>query len=46
MENKAEKSRYFQKTFLVANIKVKIALKIFFLKPNNTNMSFGKEILM
>ena len=39
------KSEYFQKTFLIANIKVKIVLIIFFLQFNNINILFSDKTL-
>ena len=46
IENKVNKPRFFQKIFLVANTKFEIILRIFFLKLNNTNMSFSEKTLM
>ena len=46
IKDKARKSRFFQKIFLVADIKFKIVLKMFFLKISNTDVSFGKKTLM
>lgn len=46
MENKVGRPRFFQKNFLVANIKFKMILEIFFFKINNTNMLFEKKILI
>ena len=45
VEDKASKPKFFQKTFLVANIKFEMILKMFFLKISNTDMLFDKETL-
>ena len=45
VENKANRPRFFQKTFLVANTKFEIILGMSFLKFNNADMSFGKRAL-
>ena len=45
MDNKANKLRFFQKIFLVADIKFEMILRIFFLKLSNTDLSFGEKIL-
>ena len=46
IEDKANRPRFFQKTFLVADTKFKVILKMPFLKISNVDMSFGKEILI
>ena len=46
IKDKANRSRFFQETFLVANTKFEIILKIFFLKFNNINMIFDKKKLI
>ena len=45
LKNKGNRPRFFQKTFLVADIQFKMVLKIPFLKISNTNMSFGEKSL-
>ena len=45
LENKVGRLKFFQETFLIANTKFKMFLKIFFLKINNINMSFSKKTL-
>ena len=46
IKNKVGRPRFFQKIFLVANIKFEIILSIFFLKLSNVDMLFGKKTLM
>ena len=46
VENKVGRPKFFQKTFLMVNIKFKVILRIFFLKISNTNMLFNKKILI
>ena len=46
MEDKANKPRFFQKTFLVANTKFEVILKMPFLKLSNMDVSFGKRTLI
>ena len=46
VENKIEKLRHLQKIFLVVIIKVKIVLKIFFLKFSKADILFNNEIFM
>ena len=46
MEDKTNKLKFYQEIFLVADTKFKVILKIFFLKINNINILFGKEILI
>ena len=45
IENKASRLRFFQETFLVANIKFEVILEMFFLKISNTDVSFNKGTL-
>ena len=45
VEDKGDKPRFFQETFLVANTKFEIILEMLFLKISNTDIAFGKEIL-
>ena len=46
VENKVGIPRLFQNFFLIANTKFEVILKIFFLKLSNTNMLFGREMVM
>ena len=46
IENKVDRFRFFQKTFLVANTKFEIILGIFFLKINNANILFDEKTLI
>ena len=46
IEDKVGKSRFFQKTFLVANIKFEIVLEMLFLKISNADIVFSKKTLM
>lgn len=41
VDDKLRKSRFFQKTFLIANISVEMVLGILFLIYNNANISNG-----
>ena len=45
MEDRVNRPRFFQETFLVANIKFEMILKMFFLKINNADKSFDEKIL-
>ena len=45
MEDKVNRPRFFQETFLMANIKFEVILEMFFLKLNNADISFGKKTL-
>lgn len=45
VKDKVSKSGFFQKTFLVANIKFEIILRILILKISNSNVLFGKKTL-
>ena len=38
IKDKVSRSRFFQKTFLIANIKFKMIIEMFFLKISNANM--------
>ena len=46
MEDKADKPRFFKKTFLVADTKFALILRIFFIRISNANVSFGEKILI
>ena len=45
VEDKTNRPRFFQKTFLVADTKFEVILGMLFLKISNANLSFGKETL-
>ena len=45
VEDKVNKPRFFQKTFLVIDIKFKVILEIFFVKISNADMLFGEKTL-
>lgn len=45
VENKASRPKFFKKTFLIADTKFKMILKISFLKISNADMLFGEKIL-
>ena len=45
VEDKSGRPRFFQETFLVADTKFEVYLKMSFLKISNTNIAFGEEIL-
>lgn len=45
VENKIGKPSFFQKTFLVANSKFEVILRMLFLKISNTNVLFGERSL-
>ena len=45
VEDKGGKPRFFQEIFLIANTKFEVILGMFFLKINNADMAFDKEIL-
>ena len=45
MEDKGGRPRFFQETFLVANIKFEVILEMFFLKISNADVAFGKKTL-
>ena len=46
MENKASRSKFFQKIFLVADTKFEAVLEILFLKISNADVSFDEKTLM
>ena len=46
IKDKASKPRFFQKIFLVANIKFEVILKMFFFKISNVDISFDKKTLI
>ena len=46
VEDKANRSRFYYKTYLMANTKFEVILGILFLKISNADMSFGKKILI
>ena len=46
LEDKANKPRFFQETFLLADTQFEVILGISFLKISNADMSFGKRTLM
>ena len=46
VEDKTNKPRFFQETFLVANTKFEVILGMFFLKISNADVSFGEKTLM
>ena len=45
VEDKASKPRFFQETFLVADTKFEVILRMPFLKISNADVSFGKKTL-
>ena len=45
MKDKANRPRFFQETFLVADTKFEVILGISFLKINNANILFSKKYL-
>ena len=45
VEDKGGRPRFFQKTFLVANTKFEMVLKMLFLKISNANIAFGEGTL-
>ena len=45
VENKASRSRFFRKTFLVADTKFEVILRMLFLKISNADVSFGEKTL-
>ena len=46
VENKANRFRFFQKTFLVANTKFEVILEMLFLKISNADVLFDKKTLI
>ena len=45
MEDKGGRPKFFQKTFLVADTKFEVVLRMLFLKLSNADMSFGEKTL-
>ena len=45
VEDKSGRPRFFQETFLVANTKFEVILRMHFLKISNANVAFGEERL-
>ena len=45
VEDKGDRPRFFQETFLVADIKFEVVLGIPFLKISNADVAFGEETL-
>ena len=45
VEDKGSRPRFFQETFLVANTKFEVILRMLFLKLSNADVSFGKKTL-
>ena len=45
VEDKAGKSKFFQKIFLIANTKLEVILGILFLKLRNANMLYSEKTL-
>ena len=45
VEDKASRPKFFQETFLVADTKFEIILRMLFLKISNAEVSFGEKIL-
>lgn len=45
VDNKLRKTRFFQETFLLADINVEVILSIFFLTLNNTDIQFAEKRL-
>ena len=43
MEDKLGRTQYFQKTFLLADISVKVVLKMLFLTFSNADIQFAKK---
>ena len=46
VEDKGGRPRFLQKTFLVADTKFEVVLKMLFLKISNANITFGEKTLM
>ena len=46
IENEVGNPKFFQKIFLVANIKFEIILKMLFLKFSNADILFGEKTLI
>ena len=45
VEDKSDRPRLFQETFLMANIKFEVVLEMLFLKISNANIVFGERTL-
>ena len=45
MEEKTNKPRFFQKTFLVIDTKFEVILRMLFLKISNADISFSEKTL-
>ena len=45
VEDKSDRPRFFQETFLVADTKFKVILEMPFLKISNADIAFGKKTL-
>ena len=45
VEKKANKPRFLQKIFLIADTKFEVILRMYFLKISNTDMSFSEKTL-
>ena len=43
IKNKANRLKFFEKTFLIADIKFEVILKMFFLKISKIDILFGKK---
>ena len=46
VENKGSRSKFFQETFLVTDIKFEVVLEMLFLKISNADVAFGEGMLM
>ena len=46
IENKANRPKFFQKTFLVTDTKFEVILKMFFLKISNMDILFSKNTVI
>lgn len=46
IKDKFKKANFFPKTFLIANISIKVVLKIFFFIFNNANIFFANKKLI
>ena len=46
VKDKFGRTRFFQETFLVADTKFEVVLRIYFLKISNADVAFGEKILM
>ena len=45
IENKGNRPRFFQETFLIANTKFEVILGMLFLKISNVDIAFDKRTL-